>query len=728
MIEREKNADGWRVVAAAGLLLLAAGPVLGAGPVYWDYPERQSFRDLELEGAGLDANGLVVPGLTATPVFEQPPEVVWCAEPSGEGEIYLGSGHDGRIWRLRGGGRAELFVELDCTEVFCLLRRGATLFAGCGPEGRLYAIAADGTVELWGTVEEEYVWDLVATEDGELYAAAGSPAAIYRVRGPQQLERIAELPAANALDLAVDGREPLLVATQGPGRIYRLARDGAAAVVYEADQDEIRQLLRGPDAAWYALALAGEAVAEGAGQNANGADDGGSSSSIRSRTKAAEPSRAALLRLGDDGMVTPFWSGSDELMIAAYSRSYGWLAAGAPDAESGRARLLSLFPPAGAQPLATWTGGDALALLVVPGDGDPDVVIACLAQPGQAVRLEPERGARCRAISQPLDAGRRVRWGRLTWEGSGRLEWSVRGGNSSVPDASWTDWSDSWRDGDRSLELPALRFLQWRVEFVEAAADDRLASVTVSGYESNLPPQILRFDMVPPGEVQLGGLMPRGDNLTETLRNGLRIEYSVGSKSETQPEPARVAPVRAVHTFTWQAADPNGDRLTYQLEYRPAAGGAWRPVAEETGEELGSWNTASVPDGSYEVRLRASDRPDNPAAEAATAIRELPPFLVDHTAPEISDFELVATATGFGVRFRAEDALSTLAGAIIELPDGARERLDPTDAICDSRRERFDAELAFPRPESGAAPRPWHVRVEVYDRPGNVAAIEGDVR
>ncbi|MFO7654745.1 MAG: hypothetical protein R6X25_13130 [Candidatus Krumholzibacteriia bacterium] len=716
------------------LLAIAIAPAaMAAGPVYWDYPERQGFGDAELEGAALDRHDRLIPGLYARELLAGEPEVVWCAAPDAGGGAFVGSGHAGEIWRIGPDGDASLHADLDGTEVFALLPYGGGLLAGCGPGGELEHVAADGTVTSWGKVPGGYVWALAEAGDGRVYLAAGSPAAVYRAVGPGSLEKVADLPATNALDLAVVGDGELLVATQGPGLVYRVSRDGTARVIFEAEQDEVRRLLRGPAGDWYALALAaGDRVRAGNGgisavaaAAAAAAATGFDFMDIRPR--ADEPARAALLQLRDDGPVTTVWAGGIDLMTVAHAEGWGWLAAGAADEESGRARLLALEPPSGHRPLATWDGGDVLDLLVAGGDGRLDV-LATLAHPGQVVRLRAGRGERCAAVSEPLDAGHAIRWGRLLWDGQGKIRWSVRGGARSTPDHTWTAWSDAWTERDHAIDLPAVRFLQWRVEFVDPQAGDRVESLTVSGHEPNLPPVIESLELQPPGQIKLGGLMPRGDNVTEVLPGGLRLEYSVGSQAANAAPLERVAAVRPVRTFSWQASDPNGDDLVYLLEYRRADASTWRPVGEPRTEPLGSWNTRTVPDGHYVVRLEASDRPSNPGATALRSYRETAPFLVDHTAPSVQDLKLSRSEKGFRLQMRAEDALSHLAGAVIELPDGRRERLEPVDLICDSRAERFDTEIVFPRTDSRPVALPWRVRVEVYDRPGNLAAAEAEVR
>ncbi len=721
------------VVVLIPLLLGMAGgaPVLAAGPVYWDYPDQFPFEGLELSGVALDGFGRLVPGLQATELLGGGPEVFWRAVSDGDGGIFVGSGHAGEIWRIPASGEPHVHATVPQPEIFSLLRVGEDLYVGCGPDGHLYRIDRHGELELRTQIADSYIWALAADQRGRLFLATGAPASVYQLAPDQDPVRLRELPALNALALAVTAGGELLVGTQGPGLIYRMhpERPAAGRLLHETAQDEVRQLLTGAEGQWYALAVAPAEAAPGPNGNHNQppvTPDNGLA--FLNLGEPAKPEiRSALYRLGGDDVVVPFWESSRDLLVAAYCPPWGWLGGGKPDAERGQAVLQTLNEPGSSRPIATWEGGDLVDLLVLPTD---EGLVACLANPGQVVRLENTPATLGSAVASPLDGGLPIHWGRLTWRGhsgGSKLRWSVRGGDRSTPDDTWSEWSDSWSDEDHTIELPPSRYLQWRVEFAGGSREGTVAAVTVSGYEDNRRPRILDLVVQDHGTVVMGGLLARSENVTENFRSGLRAEYNLASQTDRRADLTRTATVRPLRALTWRADDPNGDRLVYQLEYQRVGEQSWRPIGEERRDVIGSWDTATVPDGMYLVRLRASDRLDNPAAEALDTHRSSLPFQVDNTPPEISRLKLKHADSGIHVTFRAEDDLSYLGGAQIELPDGTSERLDPEDRICDSRRETFAASVVFPRPDGMPVARPWRLRVLVVDRHGNVAVEEGEL-
>ena len=208
-------------------LVMISVPAPAAGPAYWDWPAGRSFEELHLEGAALDQNGHLVPGLAAQVTGPEGSEVYWSLAGDGQGGFFTGAGHDGAIYHTDSRGRTGLFAQLGATEVLSLLYvpKGG-LYAGTGPEGKLFHLDSSGQVKLLGTTDGGYIWALAqGNRESEVWVAAGSPAALLHYDQESGLEQIAVLPATNALDVmrGDDGR--LYVATQGPGLVYRFDPD-----------------------------------------------------------------------------------------------------------------------------------------------------------------------------------------------------------------------------------------------------------------------------------------------------------------------------------------------------------------------------------------------------------------------------------------------------------------------------------------------------------------------
>jgi hypothetical protein len=319
----------------------------------------------------------------------------------------------------------------------------------------------------------------------------------------------------------------------------------------------------------------------------------------------------------------------------------------------------------------------------------------------------------------------------LSWTGQDRddrLRWSVRTGNSAEPGEGWSAWTRTWTDRDHAIDLPPSRYIQWRAEYPRGkAADFRIDGVSLSGWQPNLPPLLARLEIEQVSDISLGGMMNGSDNVTQSFQSGLKVEFGRNSRGDRRVDQKRAAVTRPVRVFTWQGSDPNGDRLLYSLEYRRQDDTSWGTILKGTQETIGAWDTSAVPDGSYQVRLRASDELDNPQGQSVESEMQMGPVLVDNTAPVIDDFQLRRSDHGFEIRVHGLDEASPLAEAQLILPDGSAERLDPLDRICDSRSETFHTKVIWPRADLPAGDGRWRVRVEIRDLSGNLAVAEGDI-
>jgi len=716
-------------------ILCTASCAGAAGPAFWDSPARVPFTDGELAGAGLDAGGSLVPGLVAETVLADSSLVLWSVVADGDEAVFAGSGHEGRLWRVDRRGAASLVADLPVEEIFSLVADGDGVLAGCGPGGQIFGVRGDGAVTPRGSVAGGYAWDLVRAADGTVYVAAGSPAAIYRLADDGGPELVVELPASNALDVAVRADGILLVSTQGPGRVFEIQPDRRRwSLVLAMEQDEGRQVLPGPDG-WYALGYQDDTANGGdaaAGEVGRGGGPGGPEMGLGpfdimvTADADVQPVRSALYWLDGPAPVR-IWNSEQAITSVAWSEDHGWLGAGQRE-NGGSTVLYALVEPNDRRPLARWDGGDVLRLLVVGDASGPARVLAAQAHPGRLTRLRTPDADEATALGAPLDARTPSRWGRLAWSGAAggqEPRFAVRTGMSPAPDESWTPWSDLGRG--RDLDLGALapaRVLQWRVTL---PAGSRVDAVTVSASVPNLAPAITHLELRPDGELFTGGMMQQNDNATQRFPDGLQVEYSVQSREDRRLDRDRATTLRPLRTLTWHAGDPTEDALVAQLLQRRQGEDAWLPIGGPTREQAQTWDTAVLPDGWYEVKLVVSDLPANPAALALTTERVLPAVPVDNTPPVVADWAVAPVPTGFTLRCAVQDAFGPLAGAEVELPDGSFERLDPRDGICDSAREEFAATVTYPQAWRETVPRPWSVRARFWDLQGNLASATGIV-
>ena len=81
------------------------------------------------------------------------------------------------------------------------------------------------------------------------------------------------------------------------------------------------------------------------------------------------------------------------------------------------------------------------------------------------------------------------------------------------------------------------------------------------------------------------------------------------NRGAERPKPA--TPIKEIH---WHASDKDGDTLVYRLYYQADGDEAWVPafLDKPLKKTEYSWNTESIPDGWYRIKVVASDEESNP--------------------------------------------------------------------------------------------------------------------
>jgi hypothetical protein len=174
----------------------------------------------------------------------------------------------------------------------------------------------------------------------------------------------------------------------------------------------------------------------------------------------------------------------------------------------------------------------------------------------------------------------------------------------------------------------------------------------------------------------------------------------------------------------WKVENPDNDELIYKLWFRQEGDSVWRSLGgpDPLGKPEYDWNTDSVPDGRYAIRVWASDEKVTPADRALDHQFESPPFLVDNTKPEILGLAAHPT-TPMRVTGRAHDAGSVISAIEFAVDGGEWRPAQPDDGLLDERDEAFTIQV----PKS-LAPGPHIINVRAWDSADNVGSARVEIR
>lgn len=724
----------------ATLFLCAAVTLQAAGPTFWEVSTESEFLRGEIENLSIDSFGRLTLGPTAAPVYETNAPFVWTMLGAPDGAVYAGSGNEGQVYRIDSSGRGSVFFDTEELEVHALAPApGGGLYVGTSPNGKIYKVEASGTGSVFFDPEDRYIWSLAVDRTGNVFAATGDKGVIYKIAPNGTGAPFYATKATHAMTLAFDRQGQLLAGTESPGRVFRLDAAGKPFVLLDSSYNEIRALRVDATGNIYVAAVSGRSP--GAAERAQpqpaasqaapltpsvttevtvvAVGDVQVSSAPQTSPAPARGGQAAgaLYRILPDGAWDLLWeSRSDTPYDVAVEPAGTILVA---TGNTGKIYRLAGDPY---QPtLIARANAQQVTSLLTQSEGR---VLIATSNPGKLLRLSAARAERGTYTSDVRDAQTVALWGTLKWADStpagSRLEIATRSGNTSTPDETWSEWSISYTDRDGSpITSPRARYLQWRAVLTASRGEAPiLTSVTAAYLPRNLRPRVSSITVHPPGTVfqrpfptdpEIAGF--EGD-LPER-----RANQTPGTISS--PTLGRRTYQKGLITFVWRAEDDNSDDLNYDVFYRREGETSWKPLKRGMTEEILVWDTTSVPNGRYTVRVTATDVPSNSPSTALTGARESGSFEVDNVPPVITVTSARRENGRAIIAFDVRDANSSVQKVDYSLDGDRWQIIYPKDGLPDSRVEQFELVL-----EGDAASR--GVILRASDMLNNTSSTRGE--
>ena len=155
----------------------------------------------------------------------------------------------------------------------------------------------------------------------------------------------------------------------------------------------------------------------------------------------------------------------------------------------------------------------------------------------------------------------------------------------------------------------------------------------------------------------------------------------------------------------WAASDPNGDEMQYKVEIRGLQEENWKLLRDKVKENFISWDSSAFPDGEYQLRVTASDAPDNPPDQALITTLASDRFTIDNTPPVISGLAGSRSGKKLEFRWNARDDRSNIQKAEYSLNGGDWTPVEPTTRLSDAPNLEYTLGLDAPEGEATLAVR-----------------------
>ncbi len=683
--------------AAVVALLLAASASLAPSDAHavgtrtFDLAKLTDLEGGDLTGVSADSRGRIQAGFNLGKLPIQGAETTWSAVVAGDGSVLVGTGNDGKIVRINGG--------------------QTTIVASTGQ------MAVSALAVAWNG-------DVIAGTLGGPPPATGN---LYRLpRGlggaAQELKPFVELPGTeNVMALAFDPKSKALYASTGPeGKVFRIDEGGRAQVYFDADDAHVVSLAIGPDGAVYAgtagkalllkITSAGRADVvydfEGEDVSAIAVAKNGTvwaTSNKYTGGFSPPPKRESMSQPGPSGNKPGPKSGEGVL--------YRFVAGRSPELmfESKKAHLTALALADDGRPYVG-TGSEG-RVYTVDDDRLESIVADIEARQISAIVMSGSKrfvvgsdaasfhelrgigGADAVWTSKALDAGMRARFGNLSWRTTGTVELQTRTGNTAEPDGTWSAWSNALTAPGK-VTSPQARYIQLRARF------SRDPNAIVSD---------LRIAFVTDNARAVLTAVEAKDKSGDT--DGLKTGVVASGAKPSKPS--------ATVNVKWSVDNPDKDDLRYRVTYRLDGQTTWRDALKPgdvyTKTDL-DWDTTALPEGTYRVRVEATDEIANPPDRVTRHQLESGPVLVDNTPPIFKSIRLAGRKLSGDVL----DGLGPIARVEVAIAGTDDWRpLSPTDGVFDDAVEHFEADLTTVIP-----PGSWLIAVRAYDTAGNSVSHE----
>ena len=590
----------------------------------WIQKSAADFRRGRFEGTLVRDDGTLAPGPAQSLVASSGEPVAWSLAAAPDGTIYAGTGYSGRLLEIKNGVSSVLYEGPEVAVSALALDGEGNLYAGVSPGGRVYRFAPDGTKTTILQSGETFVHVLKIRGNELLVGTGGERGRLYRVplRGETEVNRkpFAILPMKHLRSLAVRGEE-IFAGGADEAVLARIGSDGTVSALFQATVGAINSTnapeISGGSSGPTVVIITPGGGAPSQGQSSPIFSDGGGSfggsgiSGNEITAVAATPDGTYFGTLGNGAVsrwtaargVETVWSGSGRSIYALEATATGEVLAATDGGEVWR---------------LTPDGTETRAARVLDA---PQPQVLSLASSGNRVFAGTANNAAIYEIgaatggatytSNVFDAGQLVRWGALRTLGEGATI-ETRTGNLLEPDATWNAWTPL-QDGQ--IASPAARYLQYRARLGESGTVSRVEALF------RAPNRAPRAAWTFP----LGG------------------DFVSGKK-----------------TLTWTATDPDSDVVRSVVELQKPDG-SFTALETKAGQTNLEWDSTTVPDGTYRVRLNTSDaarNPEDPLRDVALSL----PFTVDNTKPTIQNARAEAGEGGWTLRATGSDA-SPLAGA-----------------------------------------------------------------
>lgn len=692
----------------------------------WD-----EWREGIFEGVGFERPGKgLMPSQACTLYAEFSDMMITSGLQDGNSLWIATSGDHAILWRVKEGNLPEKVFESSEIWIKGLMRgpKGEIYFA-VSPGSKIYVIRDGQAPQIFAELPSQLVWDLAVDGEG-LVVATGQPAALFRLPFNYQVSQTVNpfftSPDASHFTALAKGNDRLwYVGAGNVGIVYEVAESGSFRALANTNGEEVTAVVKAHDGAIYYTTFREvvespnplEVITAAIQSSANPVDAAKAPDQGHDQEKGnnlhgslAKQAYGALYRIDPSGVVEGIWGVREAGIFSLKQLSSGQFYVGT----SSRSKVFCIKDNQNWSLITQLPTGGAITALLINDDHSGYV---CSSNPARVYRLSSGKAQMPTFTSTVFDAEQSAIYGKIYGISDNGIslkgvKLESRTGNVPNPDFSWSPWIGSqWGE---KIGAPQGRYLQYRLIW-EKDSQDCLNSLRFFYTYPNRPPSVRDARVSFLGvQVQVQDMIA---NRPLELKNFLQ---EGGLDTPTDPAAVRHLEMRATGesgfmTCAWDADDPNGDWLSFNVELQALGSDQWMLFAKELSEPIYSFSVRGLKEGFYRLKVTASDHLSNGCDNALSGFFITPPFMIDSTPPQVKIISQLKSQNEIVIKLKAVDSLTPLSLLSYVLDGGIPYTAVPDDGLFDGLEEDFTLKFDYCGEKSHT------LLVEIEDEWGNQA-------
>ncbi len=127
-----------RTLVAAGVIALTLLPLHASSPKFFQATTQTEFLKGDVENLSIDSQGQLTLGPATELVYETSAPFLWSMVSAPDGALFIGTGNEGKVFRVDPQGKGSLFFDSAELEAHALaLAPNGGLYVGTSPDGQI---------------------------------------------------------------------------------------------------------------------------------------------------------------------------------------------------------------------------------------------------------------------------------------------------------------------------------------------------------------------------------------------------------------------------------------------------------------------------------------------------------------------------------------------------------------------------------------------------------------